>query len=250
MSKRLAAIICLFAGAVFAQRSDRSMRATITGGGGDSGKCTIEVVVDQAADVEISGDTARLMTRSGQPAQFRRFQCNMVMPRNPVDFRFRGVDGRGNQQLVQQPQGRGVAVVHIEDPQGGSEGYTFDLEWRGGSGQMNGPYGNGPYGNAPYGNGPYGNGPSGNRDGHYDPRYDRNNDRHDEYRRESSASRQMITCSSDDGRRNYCNADTRDGVRMVRQRSDAACRQGSTWGYDHRGIWVDRGCRADFETGR
>ena len=57
---------------------------------------------------------------------------------------------------------------------------------------------------------------------------------------------QSITCSSDNGRRNYCSADTHRGVQLVRQRSDARCIQGSTWGYDRRGIWVDRGCRADF----
>ncbi len=57
---------------------------------------------------------------------------------------------------------------------------------------------------------------------------------------------QTITCSSDDGRRKYCAADTRRGVRMVNQRSGSPCTQGSTWGYDRRGIWVDRGCRADF----
>lgn len=59
-----------------------------------------------------------------------------------------------------------------------------------------------------------------------------------------------ITCSSNDGRRNYCAVDTRGGVQMVRQRSGSACTQGSTWGYDQRGIWVDRGCRADFVVGR
>jgi hypothetical protein len=66
------------------------------------------------------------------------------------------------------------------------------------------------------------------------------------------ATAQQITCSSDNGRRNYCAADTRGGVSMIRQRSGSACVQGSTWGYDRRGIWVDRGCRADFmiNTGR
>lgn len=59
-----------------------------------------------------------------------------------------------------------------------------------------------------------------------------------------------ITCSSDDGGRHYCDADTRGGVRMVQQRSGSPCEQGRTWGYDRRGIWVDRGCRADFVTGR
>jgi hypothetical protein len=60
---------------------------------------------------------------------------------------------------------------------------------------------------------------------------------------------QVISCSSDDKRRHYCNADTRGRVRLVRQRSESPCRQGYSWGYDQRGIWVDRGCRADFQTG-
>jgi Protein of unknown function (DUF3011) len=55
-----------------------------------------------------------------------------------------------------------------------------------------------------------------------------------------------ITCASDDGNRHYCAADTRYGVRMVNQRSGSVCKQGYSWGYDRRGIWVDRGCRADF----
>ena len=56
-----------------------------------------------------------------------------------------------------------------------------------------------------------------------------------------------ITCSSDDGRRAYCNADTRGGVRLVRQLSGSPCRQNSTWGFDARGVWVDQGCRAEFD---
>ena len=56
-----------------------------------------------------------------------------------------------------------------------------------------------------------------------------------------------ITCSSNDGYRNYCTADTRGGVRLVRQLSGSPCQEGSTWGYDARGIWVDRGCRAEFD---
>jgi hypothetical protein len=58
-----------------------------------------------------------------------------------------------------------------------------------------------------------------------------------------------IYCASDDGRRNVCPTDTRGGVQLVRKRSDASCDYGRTWGYDRRGIWVDRGCRADFQIG-
>jgi hypothetical protein len=58
-----------------------------------------------------------------------------------------------------------------------------------------------------------------------------------------------VYCASDDGRRNYCNANTRGGVRLTRQRSGSPCTQGQTWGWDNNGIWVDRGCRAEFTVG-
>jgi hypothetical protein len=36
-------------------------------------------------------------------------------------------------------------------------------------------------------------------------------------------------------------------VRLLRQISCSPCQQGSTWGDDSRGVWVDRGFRAEFE---
>jgi hypothetical protein len=117
-----------FASALCAQGMSR--QAVITGGGGpDRGKCTIEVVVDGGAKVEIRGNTATLRDLNGRPPQWRRFECTAVMPPNPANFRFQGVDGRGRQSLIQQPGNGGAAVVQIEDPQGGAEGYTFDVMW-------------------------------------------------------------------------------------------------------------------------
>jgi len=107
-------------------------RANIQGGGGDSGKCTIEVEVDGTATLEIRGDRAWLRTNQGERATWRRFDCNGILPRNPSDFRFRGIDGRGRQDLVRDPRSNGgTAVVRIQDTAGGREGYTFDIEWRG-----------------------------------------------------------------------------------------------------------------------
>ena len=63
----------------------------------------------------------------------------------------------------------------------------------------------------------------------------------------AAAQQDRVRCQSDDYDRTYCQADTRGGVRLVRQLSDADCISGRTWGYDRRGIWVARGCRADFE---
>ena len=58
-----------------------------------------------------------------------------------------------------------------------------------------------------------------------------------------------VTCSSNDGRRNFCGVDTRGGVRLNRQISGSACVQNQTWGWDNSGVWVDRGCRAEFIVG-
>lgn len=236
----------------FAQVQTR--RATITGNGGDQGKCTIEVRVDIAADVEVSGDMGRIRTLSGQPSNWVRFECSSPLPRNPVDFRFRGIDGRGNVQLVRDPQStRGTAVVRIEDPKGGSEGYTFDLEWRGGSAYDSGNRG----GWDGFGNGR-------RNDGRYsqDDRYDRDNrdyDRNDDrfgrnnngrYNRGNNNRDSVVSCSAVGNRRTYCDADTSGGVRLLREHGNSSCQLGSTWGFDRRGIWVDRGCRGDFQIGR
>jgi hypothetical protein len=94
-----------------------SRGARIVGGGnGMEGKCTIEVVVDGAAEVDVQGANATLRNLTGQPPQWRRFECTSPIPPNPVNFRFHGVDGRGRQELVRDPRNGGPAVVRIEDP--------------------------------------------------------------------------------------------------------------------------------------
>lgn len=130
-------------------------RAAITGGGDrDRGKCTIEVVVDGAAEVTVRGDTATLRNLSGQLPQWRRFECTSPMPLNPVDFRFQGIDGRGRQDLVSDPRSGGPVVVRIEDRDNGQEGYTFDLTW--GGGYPGGGYPGGAVGREQYPGGPGG----------------------------------------------------------------------------------------------
>lgn len=55
-----------------------------------------------------------------------------------------------------------------------------------------------------------------------------------------------VLCESKNGQRAVCPADTRMGIAVVRQVSDAPCTLNSTWGYDTEGIWVTSGCRAEF----
>jgi len=122
------------AGSVHAQSFQRT--ASFLGGGSPGrGKCTIEVVVDTAADVEIRGNRAVLRNIYGPPPQWRRFECTEPLPANPAEFRFQGIDGRGRQNLVRDPRNGGAAVIRIEDTAGGSEGYTFDIMWGGGYAQ-------------------------------------------------------------------------------------------------------------------
>ena len=126
---RVAAGLVL-AAPMFAQKPD-IFHAQIRGGVGDHGKCTIEVTVDSVAEIEIRGDEGRMRTLSGAPSVWRRMECNQPLPPNPVEFQFSGVDGRGRQTLVRDPSSnRGTAVVRIEDPQGGRDGYKFDMIWR------------------------------------------------------------------------------------------------------------------------
>src|SRR5258708_40134904 len=108
-SAMLLAILTALALNSGAQQTQR--RASIVGGGSpDQGKCTIEVVVDGAAEVEIRGDQGTLRNLSGNPPQWRRFECTGPMPTNPPEFRFAGVDGRGRQELTRDPRNGGGAI--------------------------------------------------------------------------------------------------------------------------------------------
>ena len=60
---------------------------------------------------------------------------------------------------------------------------------------------------------------------------------------------QTVYCESGDNRRHWCSEGINARVRLIRQRK-GRCIEGRTWGVDRAGIWVDRGCRADFEVRR
>lgn len=59
---------------------------------------------------------------------------------------------------------------------------------------------------------------------------------------------QRITCESSGYRYNSCNVNGRIRyARIARQLSSAACDQNTSWGYANDYVWVDRGCRAEFD---
>jgi hypothetical protein len=65
----------------------------------------------------------------------------------------------------------------------------------------------------------------------------------------SAPSVPTILCESIDGQRNRCAVNTSMGIRLLRQTSGSDCVLNSTWGFDADGIWVAKGCRAEFALG-
>ncbi len=57
---------------------------------------------------------------------------------------------------------------------------------------------------------------------------------------------QLLLCESRDNRRRQCPAQGRY-VKFVRQLSRSQCIEGQSYGIDRNGVWVDQGCRAEFE---
>ena len=60
---------------------------------------------------------------------------------------------------------------------------------------------------------------------------------------------QHITCGSINYGYNYCRIPTDGRARIAHQISHKPCINGDSWGYDNMGVWVDKGCRADFVVG-
>lgn len=58
-----------------------------------------------------------------------------------------------------------------------------------------------------------------------------------------------VSCKSDNYKYRHCKADTSGGVRLKKVKSRAPCVKDDSWGWDRRGIWVDKGCEAEFELG-
>ena len=57
---------------------------------------------------------------------------------------------------------------------------------------------------------------------------------------------QTVNCESHNHQYNHCSIDTHGYVRMKEQTSRSDCRQGQSWDYDKRGIWVDDNCSGIF----
>ncbi|MFB3813409.1 MAG: DUF3011 domain-containing protein [Terriglobales bacterium] len=67
-----------------------------------------------------------------------------------------------------------------------------------------------------------------------------------EVQTEAEARGRTLRCESNNGDYHLCPTGPISGAEMVRQISGSPCREGYTWGHRPDGIWVDKGCRAEF----
>jgi hypothetical protein len=96
------------------------------------GKCILRVMVDDEVDVELQRDTVLIRRITGQPGRDDGSECTQPLPQSYFTrFAFRGIDGRGEVRLAQEPRPGNsfTAIVTIRDPKRGQEGYTFELSW-------------------------------------------------------------------------------------------------------------------------
>lgn len=66
---------------------------------------------------------------------------------------------------------------------------------------------------------------------------------------QSGNSESRLRCESAPGGERFCAARIEDNVRLVDDYGGTLCREGSTWRYDSRGIYVRGGCRGEFAWG-
>ncbi len=59
---------------------------------------------------------------------------------------------------------------------------------------------------------------------------------------------QTLSCASNENAYRQCDVDGRLlMVRLRERQSVSQCEYGRSWGWSRYGVWVDKGCRADFD---
>jgi len=96
-----------------------------------SGRFRWEGRVDGNDELTLRGDRVSIRHLANNPITDDGYDFVEPLPRRPVNVRLTKLAGRGRVDIVEQPSGRnGWSVkVLIEDPEGGSDVYRFELDW-------------------------------------------------------------------------------------------------------------------------
>jgi hypothetical protein len=116
---------CVLAQPALAAGQFRARRARNWNERASEGRCEIRVWVDDEVNIFLQGDQLTFETVRGLPAREAGAECTQPMPDGAAlaDFQFKGIDGRGQVELIQAPERRNGyrAWVRIRDPKGGGE---------------------------------------------------------------------------------------------------------------------------------
>jgi len=93
------------------------------------GRCTVSVLVDGAADIEIRGDDATMRNVTGYPPRWQSFACTGPMPVAAADLSLRAIEGNGQITLSRDSYRPGLAIVRVTNLEGGDRLFTFELSW-------------------------------------------------------------------------------------------------------------------------
>lgn len=96
------------------------------------GWCAVRVWVDDEVNVFVRGNRVMVETVRGRHPYDAGTECSGPLPAGPMEFRFRGLDGRGNVDLIEEPSRRNGfrSWVRIIDRRGGGEEHHFRIFWR------------------------------------------------------------------------------------------------------------------------
>lgn len=109
-------------------------QATLTGDGQSAaGKCTMEVILNGSAVIDLLGPTASLRSLTGEPLGWRRFECTAILPPNPDGFQLRLTSGRGRLTLLRHPllDGGGPASFRVKSSVEFPEVFVLEIIWTG-----------------------------------------------------------------------------------------------------------------------
>jgi len=137
MSKKLFAFLLTACGGAWAQFGTGGTTFDVrhTGDYSDQrrdGRCVIRVWVDDEVDVELRWDKIRMQSVRGRVGRDDGSECNAPLQQGGIsNFQFRGIDGRGQVTLREQPNAQNgwASIVRISDSRRGEGAYTFELTW-------------------------------------------------------------------------------------------------------------------------
>jgi hypothetical protein len=98
-----------------------------------AGYCLIRLRVEQEANVYIHHEMVRIESPPAKPAKDDGSECSQYLPESGIaSFQFRGVSGRGDIQLVEEPTPANSwrAWIRIRDKKSGAEPYSFRVSWK------------------------------------------------------------------------------------------------------------------------